>query len=82
MLFRRCPATILYEPLRWQNSFSLTAVAQSLAFLTWEVNGSNFHGTLLFSTETDNDETLIGYRAFAPLFNDVNDFIELCLTFE
>ena len=82
MLFRRCPATIQYAPLSWQNSFSPTAFDQRSAFLTWKVNGSNFDGLLLMSGDTHNDENLIGYGVFAPLSIDMNDFIEIYLKFE
>ena len=41
----------------------------------------NFDGLLLMNGDTHDDENLIGYRVFAPLFNDMNDFIEICLKF-
>ena len=42
----------------------------------------NFDGLLLMNGDTHDDEHLIGYRVFAPLFNDMNDFIEIYLNFE
>ena len=42
----------------------------------------NFDGLLLMTGDTHNDENLIGYIVFAPLSNDMNDFIEICLKFE
>ena len=42
----------------------------------------NFDGLLLMTGDTHDDENLIGYRVFAPLFNDISYFIEICLNFE
>ena len=42
----------------------------------------NFEGLLLMTGDTHGDGNLIGYRVFAPLFNDMNDVIEICLKFE
>ena len=39
----------------------------------------NFDGLLLMSGDTHDDENLIGYIVFAPLFNYINDFNEICL---
>ena len=63
-------------------SFRRLKVNRKWPILTWNVNGSNFDGALLLSAGAGNDENLIGYRAFAPLFNDMNEFIEICLKFE
>ena len=47
-----------------------------------ESQRANFDGLLLMSGDTHDDENLICYGVFAALFNDINDFIELCLKFE
>ena len=42
----------------------------------------NFDGLVLMTGDTHDDKNLIGHRVFAPLFNGMDDFIEICLKFD